>query len=216
MTVMSDAALRDAYARAVSQRADPGRASCPAPEALQALVRAEGAESERIALLDHVLTCARCRGEFELLRAIEQAGGQQARASTWRQPRSWIAVALAASLLLAIGIGTGRHFVDGDLPDDTFRGAADVTLVVPQDAAAAPRSAPLTLAWHRIAGVDRYALELLTADGSVALAQETSDTSITIPAARLPAAGDYRWMVRAAAPAGVDMRSGARRLRLTE
>ncbi|HEY0776919.1 MAG TPA: hypothetical protein VGD56_03035, partial [Gemmatirosa sp.] len=74
---MTDDQLREAYAahlrtRDPGTRADP--AACVSPEDLLALVRREGPEPHRLAVLDHVMQCERCRTEFELLRAVEAAG----------------------------------------------------------------------------------------------------------------------------------------------
>ena len=43
-------------------------------EQLLELVRREGAEQSRRTPLDHVMACPSCRHEFDLLRAVEQAG----------------------------------------------------------------------------------------------------------------------------------------------
>lgn len=64
----------DAYARAVQRRSDPGRADCPGPDALLALVEHQGTEVERLATLDHVMGCVACARDFELLRAVRQTG----------------------------------------------------------------------------------------------------------------------------------------------
>ena len=213
---MADERLRDAYARAVRRQADPVRAACPSPDALHALARGEGTEGDRIAVLDHVFTCARCREDFELLRAVEAAGGHRPHVATWRQPRSWAAVGLAASLLLAIGLGSGRGLFDAAPRGDTLRGAADVVLVAPQDGASVSRAESLTVTWRPRAGVERYGYEFVTAEGKVWFASETSDTSVTIPTGRALPAGDYRWFVRAITPGGVEPRSDLRRLRVTE
>ena len=69
--MIDDELLRTAYAVHLRRDADRVEASvCPSPEALLALVRREGAEADRLAVLDHVMSCAHCRAEFDLLRAV--------------------------------------------------------------------------------------------------------------------------------------------------
>ena len=71
---MSDDRLRDLYAIGQGDRpAGPG-GEHPAPEVIAALVRREGPEEGRLATLDHVMSCADCRRDFDLLRAVERAG----------------------------------------------------------------------------------------------------------------------------------------------
>src|ERR671936_384188 len=116
---MSEERLRELYARALEARAPADREQCPPPEALLALARREGPEAQRLETLDHVMSCARCRAEFDLLRAIEAAGAGegQARSETRSQPRAharrrwttFVPLALAATLVLAVALGPGRH-----------------------------------------------------------------------------------------------------------
>lgn len=77
---MSDERLRLSYDRLLALRADDGqdRAACPPVERMAALVRREEDEDSRLALLDHVMACPFCQGEFELLRAAARASGEQA------------------------------------------------------------------------------------------------------------------------------------------
>ena len=73
---MSDEGLRRSYDRILAIRLDPERVDCPAPEAIEAMVRREGAEADRLRLLDHVMGCAHCAEEFELLRSVHRASGE--------------------------------------------------------------------------------------------------------------------------------------------
>jgi len=74
MTNISDDRLRALYAPIAEQ--PRGDRLCPSPEDLQALVQRQGDEDARLAILDHVMTCAPCRNEFNVLRAVEKAGRQ--------------------------------------------------------------------------------------------------------------------------------------------
>lgn len=211
-----DERLREAYSRAAEARGAPARARCASPEALLAVVRREGREADRLATLDHAMACIACREELELLRAIERAGGADARDAVERiRWRRYATVALAASALLAISLGPGRRYWQRD-DGDTMRGAADeVTPVAPASDAVVAR-APVTFAWRAVPGTRRYTLEVLTSEGAVALSQPTADTTLVVGAPLALSPGEYRWWVRAQAEDGSERRSIARRLRISE
>jgi hypothetical protein len=212
--LVSDERLREIYAGVMASRgAKTGRsAACPLPEAVLALVRREGSEDARLATLDHVMSCADCRAEFDLLRSIELAGSDAgADARTGR--RSWLVpAALAASVLLAVVIG--RLALPTAPESEVVRSGADggVTLVAPPPES--PAGSPMLFAWHPIPGATRYRLEVLTSDGEVALEAETADSAITLQGAAGLAPGDYKWWVGASS-AGTAARSALRPLRLT-
>jgi hypothetical protein len=210
--LVNDQKLREIYAGIMASRgAQAARvAPCPSPEAILALVRREGGEDARLATLDHVMSCAECRADFDLLRSIEEAGAATAAARPAR--RSWMMpAALAASVLFAIVIG--RFALPGTPEDEVVRSGSDggVTLVAPPSQV--PAGSPLLFAWHPIPGAARYRLEVLTGAGEVALEAETADTSITLQGVAGLAPGDYQWWVGAVA-AGADVRSRLRPLRL--
>jgi hypothetical protein len=212
--LVNEERLREIYAGAMASRgakAGP-TAACPLPEAVLALVRREGSEDARLATLDHVMSCADCRAEFDLLRSIELAG---AKTSAEARPggRSWLVpAAIAASLLLAVVIG---RFGPPTVPEsEVVRSGSDggVTLVAPPPES--PAGSPIRFAWHPIPGAARYRLEVLTSDGEVSLEAETADTAITLQGAAGLAPGDYKWWVGASS-AGTAARSALRPLRLT-
>ncbi len=76
---MSDSRLRKSYDRLLAIQAQLGdtRLGCPSVEAIAALLAREGDEEARLALLDHVMGCAFCQPEFEMLRAAQRASGSQ-------------------------------------------------------------------------------------------------------------------------------------------
>jgi hypothetical protein len=228
---MSDEQLRLAYARARDDRIEASRVGCPTLEALLALVQREGPESRRIETLDHASGCAACRRELEVLRSVDRAGralaadqggqavGDRATVSgaggrgRWRTGwRRAAPMALAAALLLAVGLGVRQRFGEGDLPDVPRAATGGVALVAPAEGGAvAP--APLTFVWRSVPQARQYVLEVMTDSGALLLAQPTTDTSVT---ARLPArtdGGTYRWSVRAQLADGTERRSAAWRLR---
>lgn len=211
---MTDEELRAAYASAIRSPRSSDRAACPAPDALIALVNRQGPEAARLATLDHTMACAACLGDFELLRAID--AGERREAASTRRPMRWqrpVALALAASLVLAVGLGPGRDWLE-DRSEDTMRGDADVVDVLRPEAGASVAADSLDFAWRPVPGAIRYTVELLTPDGAVRLAGTTTDTTMTL---RAPPggieAGAYRWWVRAELPGG-ERRSSARALNL--
>jgi hypothetical protein len=207
---VNDEQLREIYGDVMTSRTRTRRPECPDPGAILALVRREGPEETRLATLDHVMGCADCRSEFDLLRSIELAGAEAGAAG--RPGRRWAApLALAASLLLAVVIG--RYALPDRSEVDVTRAGRDerVTLLAPPPQAAT--GAPLLFAWHPIAGASRYRIEVMNAAGEVVLEAETADTAILLRGAAELAPGDYQWWVGATPPA--EARSALRPLRLT-
>lgn len=208
---MSDERLRELYATAQAGGIGGAGGEHPSPELIAALVRREGPEGTRLATLDHVMSCPECHREFDLLRAVERAaadGGASARPAA---RRAWLMpAALAASVLLAVGVGQAVLRSGGD---ETSRGGGEaVTLVQP--GREAPAGDALTFSWHAVPGASRYELELLDAGGGVVASAATTDTTVTPPAARGLPPGDYRWWVRTTTSDARALRSVLRPLRL--
>ena len=210
---MSDDRLRDLYAAAVKAGVAASAGTHPAPEAIAQLVRREGSEEARLATLDHVMGCADCRRDFDLLRAVERAGVQSGAAQGRAAGRrSWmIPTALAATLLLAVGVG--RTLLGP--ADDTTRGGEDSPVILVAPGAEATVGEALVFTWRPVAGASRYELELLDAGGSVAAAATTTDTTASPGAASGLPPGQYQWWVRATTADARSVRSPLRPLRLT-
>ncbi len=202
---MNEERLRKLYQDALAPGSDAtatGRTSCVSPEQLLALVRREGTENSRLATLDHVMVCHSCRHEFDLLRAVEQAGVQSGAGprARWRW-HNLAPIGLAASLLLALGVAIGLNRA-GERPDQ-LRGASDgVTLVAPSAQVGADE--PITFVWHRVRHANRYVLELLKGggDGEAVLSRETSDTALVLDPKLIQPGAQYVWWVRAVTSAG--------------
>ncbi len=211
---LSDASLQALYARRVARReVDPS--ACVAPEAILAVVRQEGPEDERLATLEHVMSCPACHREYEWLSAVDQAaleaegGSGPARRPWWRAAP----LALAASLLVAVGAAIAvRQYAAG--PEPERGGGETIALVSPHGVAAA--GAPLIFAWHPLPGAPRYVLEVQRRDGTVAFTDTTADTTLTLdqPERVLPDA-DYRWWIREATDGAEPRSSPLRSLRLS-
>lgn len=190
--------LGQLYRRRVVARQAPDPASCVPPEAILAVLRREGGEDERLATLEHVMSCSACHREYEWLSAVDQAavdsGGVPAvtgRSSWWRARP----LALAASLLLAVGLGLlVRRTISGG-PELERGGSGEIALLAPP--ADAVPAGPITFAWHPLPEATGYVLEVQRPDGSVAFTDTTADTTATLtePDRVLPES-DYRWWVR--------------------
>src|SRR5689334_7232484 len=127
--------LRVAYGELLAARAPAGRDGCPPPEALLRLVERQGPEDARLATLDHVLGCTWCRSELDLLRASVSAastvGGEPARASHGVRGVPFRALALAAGIVVVIGVGVIAR--DREDQSRVLRGdAASVELARPE------------------------------------------------------------------------------------
>ena len=219
---MTDERLRDLYQHAIAARAPGTREGCPPAERLLALARREGSEAERLHTLDHTMSCADCMRELELLRVIEKAGGRiagprsqvrQARFVTWRRA---VPLALAASLVLAVGVvlrERGRSDVAGD---DGFRGADSALAVhAPRDVTLSVRDS-FVVAWAPVSGATRFVVEVLDDESRAVLSESTTDTvHVVRDLGRLTPGREYRWWVRAVTVAGAQRSSPLGRLRVT-
>ena len=207
---MNEDRLREAYTAAL----DDGKVSAGghvSPDAIAALARREGSETERLATLDHVMSCRECRAELDLLRAVEQAGTQSG--ATSRARRSWyVPAAIAATLLLAVGVG---RMMTKPGSDDVTRGGEAGALSLIDPATHAVAGSALTFVWRPVPGARGYALEVLDAGGTVVVAAETSDTAVSPALAAGLAPGNYNWWVRATTSDARTLRSDLRPLNLT-
>ena len=208
---MSDDRLRELYATALTGQSAGAAGEHPSPEALAELVRREGSEEARLSTLDHVMRCADCRHDFDLLRSVERAGVESAVAGRAGGRRAWLMpAALAASVLLAVGVG--RTVLRSGV--DTTRGGDHGAVELVQPGREARAGDAVTFAWHAVPGASRYELELLDAGGGVLASAATTDTTVSPAAARALPPGDYRWWVRATTPDARALRSVLRPLRL--
>lgn len=133
------------------------------------------------------------------------------RAPWWR--RNAVPMALAATLLLAVGLSLGdRGGIRGGA--DVTRGGADgVELLVPSIDGTATAGSALAFAWRPVAGAVRYQFELLSADGTLVHESSTADTLVVVTRPPLEPGREYRWLVRAYDSAGAQRGSAVRALR---
>jgi len=206
---MSPTRLQDLYSQALARRnAAPG--ACVSPDDLLALVRHQGPEARRLEVLDHVMGCRECHREFELLRALEVAGRGGQPWVVRSISRRLVPLALAASLLLAVGIGLAVRERAGS--EDMPRGGAHQLNLLTPPSEVAPGQ-PITFSWRAVPSAQRYQLEVLDANGTAIFSGFTPDTSLTWSADRLRPGVSYRWWVRNVTP-GAELSSSLRSLRV--
>jgi hypothetical protein len=207
--------LRQLYAQRVG-RGNSIPALCVSPEAILALVQRDGAEEERLATLDHVMSCAACHREYQWLTAVDQAGLESEGVSRAR-PRVWwrgTPLALAASIALLAGTAVVLSSVLRSRAEPERGGERGITLLAP-GVRVAPGQ-PIAFTWRPLPDASRYVVEVQRADGSVAWADTTADTTIVLPnPSRVLQGGEYRWWVRELTDGAEPRSSALRDLRLT-
>jgi hypothetical protein len=214
---MNDQQLRQAYQQYLGERASAGRGRCPSPESLQDLVERRGDESDRLAILDHVMTCPACRRELEMLRSITGAASAL-EGETAPSARHWprlpnIGFAAAAGLLIVLGaistymIRRGRtaEFRDGD------------AIVLLQPSGRITQSEALRFAWRRAPSATSYRFELIGPTGDSVFTATTSDTVVLLPSSvRVESGSEYVWSVRGFSADGSLAASASLRFRLAQ
>lgn len=208
--------LQELYSARVAQR--PPRSAHPTPEALLALLQGEGAEEDRLATMDHVMSCAECHEEYQWLNGVSEAAlraeGRSGAATVgrwWTRPGP---LALAASMVLAVGAALLLTRRGPDL-ERGLTGAIQV--IAPSANAPVPAQQPLLFVWRPLSGASRYVLEVQRVDGSLAYSDSTADTILTItnPAQVLPESR-YRWWVRETTDGAEPRSSALQKLRLAK
>jgi hypothetical protein len=174
---------------------------------LEQLATKSGPEQSRLTTLDHVMTCAACQEDFELLRAIHRAG-QSSRVVV--APR-WYAMAAAAVLVAGIAFFALRD------PGPVMRGNSASTggpeLVAPVSSVSV--SAARRFVWRSVPNASRYLVEVLEPGGRVVASAALSDTVWQLPDSVHVRSGDVLdWWVRAEHPDGRMDRSPFVRLRV--
>jgi hypothetical protein len=203
-----DERLRAAYGEALAGGRVVVGGAHPTPDELEGLVERRMPEAIRLALLDHVMACAACVREVELLRAVERGGVTLARARPVRgNPRL---LALAASVLVVVGGGllARRVLAPSAREPEVVRGdSGGVTLVAPSGPV--PAGVSVVLRWRPVTGAVRYEVEVLSERDEVVAGGSTVDTLYTLPGVvRLTPGSRYQWWVRARLRDGTVDRSG--------
>lgn len=209
-----DEALRAAYAPALRESTTTHGPDCPLETELLLAVRGEGNEPERLRVLDHALKCPACRRELALLHAVAsgetRAAPRAIRELSWRR---WMPTAIAASLMLAVGLAGVGRWRSRATNEITRAAAAGGPALVTPAAGSAVRPGLVRFVWRPVAGVIRYTLEVDATDGTVLYSAQTGDTVFTAPIAAI-AVGENRWLVRAQMDDGSERRSETRVIRV--
>lgn len=203
---MDDAGLRAMYQRASGGATDRGDDLDPAR--LAALAEGRIPEDEALALLDRVMADPALRRDFALLRAVQAAAAEpqsSPKGHHWWRTRWALA---AAALAVAVAIPASWTLLRPPPLTTDVRGVRPtVDLLAPEEDAAA--TGDVLLVWRPVEGTLRYRIEVLDADANVVFDSVLTDTSVTLPRARLGAGRRYVWMVEAIGAAG-DQRSPSR------
>ena len=190
---MNDEKLRDAYERGLPRYDDAGSPPLDdvSAERLRRLVEREGSESERLRTLDVALSSAEGRRELEIAWAAARAA---------RPPRrSWQRFALAASVLIVVGVSASTLWLRGRGPQATvLRGGSDspVTLVAPVGEVRSDRATRFL--WRAVGNAAQYQIVVVDTTGTEMYAGETRDTALTLPdSVHLVPGQAYLWWVQA-------------------
>ena len=190
-----DASLRLAYARLVASPRADARSACPSGEALLAVVERAGPEEARLATMEHVMQCAACQRDLDLLRAAlvaaTEAGAAGAGAATvrplGRRPRFPMRTfAAAAGIVVVVGVGAiVRIRGDGADAPDTPRlrsaGRPQLTLVPPVTTA----DGSVLLQWRSVPNTVQYRVDVFDAAGRSVTTATVPETTFTLGAAAL-------------------------------
>jgi hypothetical protein len=210
MTELHDSKLGEAYRAMLRDRAT-NRRDCVTPDELVGVVDGTLDEADRVRVLRHVGSCARCRHELEMLRVTADAAAAVARPAWLSRP----VLAAAAALVLMIGGialwqrggGTGA-----DIPRAGAPGPAPELLVPDEDSVV---TTPVRVTWSAVQSARSYQIEILDAAGAPVFSSATSDTTVVVPeTVQLEGGAVYRYWVRAMFGDGTEARSRVRRFRI--
>ena len=193
----SDQEIKQAYSRILETHRQEARAECVSPEAILSLVEGSEDEVTRLETLDHTMACPHCREDFELLRGLARSRPEEKRTT-----RSWLnftpeKLAWAASLVLALGLGSIWLTSQGPGPDVVMRGdGAEVGLVSPVSGGVLEKG--MAFVWNSFPEAFAYDLEVIGADGEIVYRASTADTTITAEdSPSWAGAGGLSWWVTA-------------------
>ncbi len=194
---MTNEELQTAWQRRLAARG-PERSGCTSPEDLLRIASAPVQDERDAGVFDHVMGCAACRSEYELLRSTAAPTARPV--IRWTR---WVPLAAAAVLVLAVGLPTLR---EPEAPPVVR--SSDPGEIVMHGPVAARAGAALTLAWGPVAGADAYRVEVTDTLGVVLHTETTGDTMVVVRAEVLPAgSGAFDWLVVARRADGNERRS---------
>jgi hypothetical protein len=204
----------------------PRESRHPSEADLAGFLDGDLAAAERRRVVSHLDECAACRRELvEMRQMVDSYSGAREAAAATAPPRGrrrgWrvgFATALAAagiaSLLLvrrpAVAPSDVNRVREAPMLGQAAGNARIAVVSPPESATISPQGAKFT--W-RSTGADLYRFALLTETGEPVWSHETSDTTVSMPAAVEVRAGEsYFWRVDAIAD-GISATTGVRTFR---
>ncbi len=222
---MTEDELARAYDALRRRRQAHPTADLPSVEAIQALSEHRAPVSEREALLERVLESG-ASDELALLHSAASSGAaplssaSTSGASTRPSPLRWWPAAVAAALLVVVGLPISRRAAtdgtDASREEPRFRGAESTSaprLLLPTGDATLISGQ--SFVWRPVLNATEYAIEILDSNGALLATFTATDTTMTLPAnipdtQRVQARG---WTVTARLRDGRTLRSGLGLLR---
>lgn len=193
---MNDERLRKAYDSLLRERSRRTDETDMSLETMCDVLARRGSEESRLAAIDRIMAHPRLADEFEVLRAAHEAGKVTQRRFFASRP-----LAIAASLIAVVGIGTWLAQRSGD-GSDVIRGPrVAIPLYAPAETVLADSAR--VFVWSANPDANQYIFELNTADGNPLYAITTADSSLILPdSVRLAPGTSYFWWVRSSTPSG--------------
>ena len=210
---MNDHELRDAYESAL-QRRDKASPPLDLPlDRLEALINGEGDEAERLRSIDVLMSTAEGRREFEVAWAAARAGRELE-----RKPRftiaSWRTSVLASAALLFVAATALWLNSRVDTQSELTRGTESPVQLVSHGSDDVPTT-DVRFSWRSVPSARDYMLVVVDTAGGDVFAQNTTDTSVTLPdSVKLSPGGEYLWWVQATMPDGATLSAVTERFRV--
>ena len=198
---MTDDTLRQAYASGMTRSSD--RSGCPTPEAIEAVVTRSGSEESRLATLDHVMGCASCKADFDLMQSFAVPRAPSRRFTFPLAAAATIGLVVAGSLLYQV-----MRSRKG--PDQTLRGGETAIVLVAPNGDRVGQ--PVSFIWRAVPAATRYTLEVFNAAGDAVYTTDVSDTTAVMPLTVQLAVGEtYHWWLTVRKSDGTESRSQPQR-----
>jgi hypothetical protein len=163
-----DVKLRTAYAALLERRAAAVSSPDVPIETVQALAEGRYTGSDRVELLETILSDAGTAAEFQFFMDL----ARERPAAPDR--RGWLAA--AAIFTLSLGVAVFWQATRPP-PPEPLRGDAAEILIAPAAGATAQTGASFT--WRSVAGAEDYRFELIAEDGTAVHEAATTDTTLT-------------------------------------
>jgi hypothetical protein len=208
MKIDSDG-LKALYKDYVRSQVPASRECCPAPERLLGMLRGEGTEAEKAAVVDHISRCGECareldflleavRAETTMLRDLER---REARESGGRRPFYFRFSWGLASLLVAAAAGFLFWKTVISPSSETYRATSPLAMELIEPRHLQPDASSLVFRWKPIKDAGYYVVEVFDEALTALWKSEQVTQSRLLPSAVLKAKLEpgrtYFWLVTA-------------------